>query len=62
MSDLCGGQFICRETCCFVHWARKNILQQKKNSWSHYIMAQPSLFFPYFDFTLISVYMSTGIK
>ena len=25
-------------------------------------MAQPSLFFPYFDFTLINVYMNTRIK
>ena len=25
-------------------------------------MAQPSLFFPYFDFTLMNVYMNTGIK
>jgi len=35
---------------------------QKKNGWSHYSMAQPSLFFPYFDFTLMNVYMNTGIK
>ena len=25
-------------------------------------MAKPFLFFPYFDFTLIGVYVSTGIK
>ena len=25
-------------------------------------MAQPSIFFPYFDFTLMNVYMNTGIK
>jgi len=25
-------------------------------------LAKPSLFFPYFDFTLIGVYMNTGIK
>lgn len=25
-------------------------------------VAQPSLFFPYFDFTLMNVYMNTGIK
>lgn len=25
-------------------------------------MAQPSLFFPHFDFTLMNVYMNTGIK
>ena len=26
------------------------------------LMAQPSLFFPYFDITLMNVYMNTGIK
>ena len=26
------------------------------------VVVQPSLFFPYFDFTLINVYMNTGIK
>ena len=25
-------------------------------------MAQPSLFFPHFNFTLMNVYMNTGIK
>ena len=29
-SNLGGGQFICREICCFVHWARENILQPKE--------------------------------
>ena len=29
-SNLGGGQFICREICCFVHLARKNILQPKE--------------------------------
>lgn len=32
MSNLGGGQFTCRETCCFVHWARKNILQPKEKN------------------------------
>ena len=27
-----------------------------------FAVAQPSLFFPYFDFTLMNVYMNTGIK
>ena len=29
-NNLVGGQFICRETCCFVHLSRKNILQAKE--------------------------------
>ena len=35
---------------------------QKKNGWSHLAMAQPYLFFPYFDFTLMNIYMNTRIK
>ena len=35
---------------------------KRKNGWHHLAMAQPSLFFPYFDFTLMNVYMNTGIK
>jgi hypothetical protein len=35
---------------------------QNKNGCSHFAMAQPSLFFPHFDFTLMNVYMNTGIK
>ena len=35
----------------------------KREKWlSPFEMAQPSLFFPYFDFTLMNVYMNTGIK
>lgn len=30
MSNLGGGQFICRETCCLVYWARENVLQPKE--------------------------------
>ena len=40
-SNLGGDQFICREICCFVHLARKNILQTKEK-W-----LQPFLFFPF---------------
>lgn len=29
-SNLGAGQFIRRESCCFVHWARENILQPKE--------------------------------
>jgi len=49
----------------FVVWRIRfgNIFcRQKKNGWSHFAMAQPSLIFPYFDFTLMNVYMNTGIK
>ena len=35
---------------------------QKKKAVANFAMAQPSLFFPYFDFTLMNVYMNTGIK
>ena len=41
----------------FISYAAK-----RKNSWNHLAMAQPSLFFPHFDFTLMNVYMNTGIK
>lgn len=39
-----------------------NFAAKRKKGWSHLAMAQPSLFFPYFDFTLMNVYMNTGIK
>ena len=61
-SNLGGGQFICREICCFVHLARKNILQPKKKMAETIFMAQPSRLFPYFDFTLMDVYRNAGIK
>ena len=35
---------------------------KEKNGGSHFAMAQPSLFFPHFDFTLMNVYMNTEIK
>jgi len=35
---------------------------KRENGCSHFAMAQPYLFFPYFDFTLMNVYMNTGIK
>ena len=38
------------------------LLAKRKNSWSHFTVAQPSLIFPYFDFTLMNVYRNTGIK
>ncbi len=60
-SNLGGGQFICRETCWCI-WLGKIFCSQKKNGNSYYIMAPPSLFFPYFDFALMNVYGNTGIK
>jgi len=38
------------------------ICSQKRKMTENIFMAQPSLFFPYFDFTLMNVYMNTGIK
>ena len=38
------------------------ICSQKKKAVANFAMAQPSLFFPYFDFTLMNVYMNTEIK
>ena len=35
---------------------------KRKNGWSHYSMAQPSLSFPHFDFALMNVCGNTGIK
>ena len=48
-TDLCLGSLI---SCC----------SQKRKMAESIFMAQPSLFFPYFDFTLMNVYMNTGIK
>ena len=39
-----------------------NFAAKRENGRNHLAMAQPSLFFPYFDFTLMNVYMNTGIK
>lgn len=33
---------------------------QKKNAWSHFTIAQPSLSSPHFGFTLMNVYRNTG--
>ena len=38
------------------------ICSQKRKMTENIFMAQPSHFFPYFDFTLMNVYMNTGIK
>ena len=51
--NLGGGQFICRETCCFVHLARKNILQAKEKwlrpfSWRSHLI-------PYFDLVCLGM-------
>ena len=44
MDDLGGRQLICRETCCFVHLARKNILQPKEK-WLRPFLWRSHLFF-----------------
>lgn len=38
------------------------VLQPKEKMAESISMAQPSPFFPYFDFTLMNVYMNTRIK
>ncbi len=38
------------------------ICSQKRKMAETIFMAQPSLFFPHFDFTLMNVYMNTGDK
>lgn len=60
--NLVGGQFICRETCCFVHLARKNILQPKEKMAGAICRGEAISFLPYFDFTLMDVYRNAGIK
>ena len=42
---------------CLISFAAK-----RKKMDENIFMAQPSLFFPHFDFTLMNVYMNTGIK
>ena len=40
-----------------------HIFAAKREKWlSPFEVSQPSLFFPHFDFTLMNVYMNTGIK
>ena len=41
-----GSQLICREICCFVHWAKKNILQAKEK-WLEPIHYGAAIFFLY---------------
>ena len=40
--NLGGGQFICRETCCFVHWGQEKYFAAKREKMAEPIfMAQP---------------------
>lgn len=50
-SNLGGGQFICREICCFVHLARKNILPPKEK-WLRPFSWRSHRFFPFLISTL----------
>lgn len=36
----------------------KYFAAKRENGWSHFTMAQPSLFFLYFDFTLMNSFLS----
>ena len=38
----------------------KYFAAKRENGWSHFTMAQPSLFFLYFDFALMNVYRIRG--
>ena len=57
MLDWTGRLGLTFTTGLFIRFAAK-----RENGCSHFAMAQPSLFFPHFDFTLMNVYMNTGIK
>lgn len=68
-TDIFGGQV----RCLVLDWTGRLGLTfttglfikfaAKREKWlKPFAVAQPSLFFPYFDFTLMNVYMNTGIK
>ena len=52
-SNLGGGQFICREICCFVHWARKYFLQPKEKMAGAISLWRSHRFFPSLISTLL---------
>ena len=56
--NLGGGQFICRETCCFDVFGSEKYFAGKRKMAETIFKAQPSLFCPHFDFTLMNVYTS----
>ena len=55
--DWTGRLGLTFTTGLFIRFAAK-----REKQLNPFFMAQPSLFFPYFDFTLMNVYMNTGIK
>lgn len=69
-TDIFGVQVMCLELDWSGRWGRSLIsgllirFAAKREKWlsPFSFMAQPSLFFPYIDFTLMNVYMNTGIK
>jgi len=46
----------------FALWSLKTFPAKREKWLRKFEVAQPSLFFPHFDFTLMNVYMNTGIK
>lgn len=55
--DWTGRLGLTFTTGLFIRFAAK-----REKQLNPFFMAQPSHFFPYFDFTLMNVYMNTGIK
>ena len=66
--DIFGFQVMYLELDWSGRWGRPFIsgllirFTAKRKMAETIFMAQPSLFFPYFDFILMNVYMNTGIK
>ena len=69
-ADIFGVRVMYLELDWSGRWGRSLISEllirfaAKREKWlsPFSFMAQPSLFFPHFDFTLMNVYMNTGIK
>ena len=67
-TDIFGFQVMYLELDLSGRWGRSFIsgllirFAVKRKMAETIFMAQPSLFFPHFDFTLMNVYMNTGIK
>ncbi len=67
-TDIFGFQVMYLELDLSGRWGRSFIsgllirFAAKRKMAETIFMAQPSLFFPHFDFTLMNVYMNTGIK
>ena len=64
-SSNCGVLRLVKEVFCsalIAPGAHMNFAAKREKWLSPFEVAQPSLFFPRFDFTLMNVYMNTGIK